>query len=162
MAGTILMETLTPITQYGVIPQELFDIRLQLVNAALVVDLIPRLVETIKPDSVDTESEQLLVDMGARKIQPSPDFLRLTFSYVDSFFFCGPDETPDLFTRTLERDEGPVFGDQTTAYPLLKVENSKWAKDMIGPLEHFRIVGPFLSLDILGYEPEGEWKIEGR
>ncbi len=156
------MLTLTPLTQFGKIPQELADLRFSQQNAALIVDLIPRdMYYGPLPDS-PSESESLLQEMGAKKIVPGKEFLRLKFDYIDGLVYCGPDETADVLTNIPDRDSGPSLEDQSWPYPLLKVENSSWSEHMLGPIEHFRMIGPFFTLDVLGYEPTGSWEIAGR
>ncbi len=151
------METLTPILTFGPISQELADVRFTQQNGALIVDLFPRDIYYEPMSASPSDAEKALEDIGAQKVVAGRDFLRLNFDYIDALSYCGPDETPDLFPWIADRDSGPCLDDQTWPYPLLKVENSPWAKDMIGHIGHYRVVGPFFTLDILGYEPDGEW-----
>lgn len=148
---------LSPIVAFGTILQELADLRFTQHNGALAVDLFPRDIYYGPPTSSPGDVEKSLQDIGAHKIVPSKDFLRLNFHYIDGLVYCGPDETADVLANIPDRDSGPKLEGQDWPYPLLKVDNSDWAEHMMGPIEHFRIVGPFFTLDVLGYEPEGEW-----
>lgn len=142
---------------FGAFPHELADLRFTHQKGALIVDLYPKDVYYAPPSSLPSETEKALEGIGAHRVVPGLKFLRLRFPYIDGLAYCGPDETPDLFKRIPDRDSGPMIAGQDWPHPLLKVENSDWAKDMIGGVEHYRMVGPFFTLDVLGYEPDGEW-----
>ncbi|MAK62386.1 MAG: hypothetical protein CMK09_15560 [Ponticaulis sp.] len=152
-----MSERLAPILTFGPLPQELADLRFTQHNGALVVDLHPRDVYYAPPSRSPSDAEKAIQDMGAHRVVPSKDYLRLSFHYIDGLVYCGPDESADVLTHIPDRDSGPTLEGQDWPYPLLKVESSKWAEHMMGPIEHYRIVGPFFTLDILGYEPEGKW-----
>ena len=161
------MENLIPITRFGDL-KPLRNIRAQLTETTLVLDLIPELVSKTAyvpttDDLITPASARLLT--GSREVVEGNTMLRLQFDQIRSSAFS--DEFCDIHPVSLDtpqKDWPRIEGTQFT-YPLVEVLNSSWHAGLPdyqngganGGMHHFRAISAMNIVDIVGFEPSFEW-----
>lgn len=151
-----------PVVQFGDFASPLRNIRANLDECRLTLDLIPsQLGEIVKPAGDDPVYLKAIVGQG-REILETQGFLRLDFEFILAWVVH--EEFSETGAFKFSGDGWPTLAGKQYRFPFVKVIDSPWLAEVPedrlpteGVFYHFRIVSMTTYMDVLAQMPHGRW-----